>query len=142
MRTPGGGGHHDVLEREVERERTTSGAGTTTGSTGSKPSDQNAINQVTSLLGNLFGNNGLGLGANSSTGATGATGLGGLGSTIGGTGAGAGTGSDDTLLGGLLSGLGLGRPAPSYDQAAAAESMRHLRSLAGVGTLLLQGVYA
>ena len=120
--------------------RSTSGASDT--GVGTASADQNALSQVTSLLSNLFGSNLLGLGAGDSLGASGSTGEGtASGDPSAGTSPGA-TPTPGTLLGGLLSGLGLGRPAPAYDRAALTQATERLSSLAGVGTLLLQGVYS
>ena len=117
-------------------------AGSNDTGVGSAAADQNALSQVTDLLGNLFGSDLLGLGAGDSTGATGSTGTGtASGDPSAGASPGAGS-SAGTLLGGLLSGLGLGRPAPAYDKAAVTAATRRLESLAGAGRLLLQGVYS
>jgi phospholipid/cholesterol/gamma-HCH transport system substrate-binding protein len=106
---------------------------------GSSAADQSAIDQVHSLLSSLFGNAlGSGTSTNGATGTSGTSGSGTSGST--------GSGSSGGLIGGLLGGLGLGRVAPAYDQKIDKKkvdaAVQRLRGVAGVGTLLLQGVYS
>lgn len=102
--------------------------------------DQNAADQVRALLGNLFGTGGLGSSSSSSaSGSSGASSGASPSPSSPSSGTGATTGSG---LSGLLSGLGLGRTAPAYDRKSMSTTVDRLHGLAGVGTLLLQGVYS
>jgi virulence factor Mce-like protein len=102
------------------------------GTTLDPAAEANAVNEVKNLLDNIFA-------ALSGSSAT-TPGLTGLGGSPGATPSPGTRGPVD--LGQLLSGLGLGRPAPGYDKQQVDEAMTRLRGLAGAGRLLLQGVYS
>lgn len=100
------------------------------GTTLDPAAEANAVDEVKNVLNNIFA-------ALSGAGSQATPGLGGSPSATPSQGT-----SGPVDLGQLLSSLGLGRPAPHYDQRQVDEAMTRLQGLAGAGRLLLQGVYS